>query len=336
LEAALNRSLTFAFLFVAFVTFNPNQLFAGTVADGGACKADADCVSGSCVSDLCVAKCTPACTGKLCGNDGCGGTCGTCPNASDTCDSAGQCTAATPAPKPAGSLADGESCTAHTDCKSKLCDAATSTCSGKKPVAKPAAPSCTPDCSSKTCGDDGCGHSCGSCKTGETCDAANQCIALTECEDDSKCGDGEVCWKKFCQPDPCFSLPFSENDNYGCFVAAAVDLQMPGTVSSVRWKLLQMSSKNLEAYKKRLEGLVRNLVCDTFDYQVGADVGALSYSVRLNKCSTVLNEKDPAYKDNAGIRALLKGTATLLDVLGVGRFNLPHRPAPKATPADRG
>src|SRR4051794_36977275 len=29
--------------------------------------------------------CTPNCTGRICGDDGCGGSCGTCPGAQDVC-----------------------------------------------------------------------------------------------------------------------------------------------------------------------------------------------------------------------------------------------------------
>jgi len=34
--------------------------------------------------------CTPGCAGKVCGSDGCGGSCGTCP-ANQTCNANGQC-----------------------------------------------------------------------------------------------------------------------------------------------------------------------------------------------------------------------------------------------------
>jgi hypothetical protein len=40
-------------------------------------------------------------------------------------------------------------------------------------------PACTPNCSGppvKTCGNDGCGGSCGNCPTGYTCNAAGQCV----------------------------------------------------------------------------------------------------------------------------------------------------------------
>src|SRR5262249_10498685 len=35
-----------------------------------------------------------------------------------------------------------------------------------------------PSCAGKTCGDNGCGGSCGSCPSGDTCSAAGQCVAL--------------------------------------------------------------------------------------------------------------------------------------------------------------
>ena len=46
--------------------------------------------------------CTPQCDGKVCGDDGCGGSCGTC-DAGKNCTAAGQCTACVP-------KCDGKSC----------------------------------------------------------------------------------------------------------------------------------------------------------------------------------------------------------------------------------
>lgn len=44
---------------------------------GGSCGT---CPTGSvCQSNTCVASCVPSCSGKQCGDDGCGGSCGTCP-----------------------------------------------------------------------------------------------------------------------------------------------------------------------------------------------------------------------------------------------------------------
>ena len=63
------------------------------------CCADSDCPSGqTCQNGQCV--CTPNCTGKTCGDDGCGGSCGSCPSG-QTCVS-GQCMCVTPSPPPTG------------------------------------------------------------------------------------------------------------------------------------------------------------------------------------------------------------------------------------------
>ena len=45
-------------------------------------------------SGQCASSCTPQCIGKSCGNDGCGGSCGTCP-AGKACSAAGQCASPT-------------------------------------------------------------------------------------------------------------------------------------------------------------------------------------------------------------------------------------------------
>ena len=43
------------------------------------------------------AACTPACSGKVCGPNGCGGSCGTCPSG-QTCNTSGQCTSSSTLP----------------------------------------------------------------------------------------------------------------------------------------------------------------------------------------------------------------------------------------------
>jgi hypothetical protein len=60
--------------------------------------------------------------------------------------------------------------------------------------------SCTPSCSGKVCGDNGCGGSCGSCTTGQYC-SNNQCISnptnyevtCTTSDTDWKCGSYSSC-----------------------------------------------------------------------------------------------------------------------------------------------
>jgi hypothetical protein len=114
----------------------------------------------------CVSTCAAVCTGRVCGNDGCGGSCGTC--TSGSCDAGtGQCVVAcTPmcSGKACGSDGCGGSCGT---CSSGSCDATTDQC----------VPACTPSCGGKSCGSDGCGGSCGTCSAG-TCDSTSgQCVA---------------------------------------------------------------------------------------------------------------------------------------------------------------
>jgi len=57
--------------------------------------------------------CTPDCTGRECGDDGCGGSCGVC-TAPEVCDASGQCV-------PAGTGQHGDLCTDDAQCASGLC-----------------------------------------------------------------------------------------------------------------------------------------------------------------------------------------------------------------------
>ncbi len=60
----------------------------GTEEHCGTCAADCGCGQGFvCVGTVC---CQPACDGKECGTDGCGGSCGEC-QGSETCGPGGQC-----------------------------------------------------------------------------------------------------------------------------------------------------------------------------------------------------------------------------------------------------
>jgi hypothetical protein len=54
---------------------------------GGTCGS---CASGTSCNTSGLCACVPACTGKKCGSDGCGGTCGTC-TSTQTCNTSGQC-----------------------------------------------------------------------------------------------------------------------------------------------------------------------------------------------------------------------------------------------------
>ena len=82
-------------------TLCPNQ------GDEWTCKYDGYDAMGSSLF-YCI-PCTPDCTNRACGPDGCEGYCGDC-NANQVCDATGQCVAE-------GALEQGDFCTADTDCQ---------------------------------------------------------------------------------------------------------------------------------------------------------------------------------------------------------------------------
>jgi agmatine/peptidylarginine deiminase len=145
----------------------------------------------------CPAPCAPSCDGKQCGDDGCGGDCGSC-GAQDQCES-GQCVA----DNECGDVNHTGCCDGGTlfwcednqlktkDCgSSELCgwdgqnDIYNCQFSGAGPEGFPkdCVGTCVPDCASKTCGEDGCGGTCGSCSEGSTC-TSGACVP-----DDGSCG----------------------------------------------------------------------------------------------------------------------------------------------------
>ena len=159
-----------------------------TCAEDCACACGEGCVDGACAFT--------ACEGRVCGEDGCGGSCGDCPEG-EGCDRDGQCHAQDCGD---GVCVEGEGCeTCAEDCS---CDCGES-CVGDK--CKFTA------CDERTCGDDGCGGSCGECGEEEKC-ADGLCVPASgcgnlECDDDETCescpGDcgcacGESCVDEAC------------------------------------------------------------------------------------------------------------------------------------------
>lgn len=117
--------------------------------------------------------CTPNCQGKICGNDGCGGSCGLCAEA-ETCSVAGTCV---PVCVP--------NCTTMM-CGDDGCGGSCGDCAAPTPLCAPngRCVDCLPDCTGRICGDDGCGGSCGTCDQmgiGFTCDNAGQCQCTDTC-----------------------------------------------------------------------------------------------------------------------------------------------------------
>ena len=111
--------------------------------------------------------CTPSCAGRACGDDGCGGTCGTCVTGwtcqGGTCVEPNLCVPACEG-KECGLDGCGGACGA---CQPPLQCSANGQCYD--------AAVCVPACGDRACGDDGCGGPCGVCKNGQTCSVAGRC-----------------------------------------------------------------------------------------------------------------------------------------------------------------
>ncbi len=160
---------------------------------------DADTPSDALISPdnlLPDGACSPACTNKTCGPDGCGGSCGTCSQGAH-CDGNGIC------------VPDG----CQADCNNKFCgsDGCGGSC-GTCPEGYVCDANgickhdiCQPQCAGKECGADGCGGLCGTCPPN-----LPECIA-------GKCtGCGPQCAGKACGPDGCGGVCGTCPAGYDC------------------------------------------------------------------------------------------------------------------------
>jgi len=141
------------------------------------CIPDSDILTVDLCPDGEYVPCLPDCDGKECGDDGCGGVCGTCPGADDVCEE-GKCN------PPCEPDCDGK------ECGDDGCGGVCGTCPEAAKICeegKCKAP-CEPDCDGKQCGDDGCGGECGECGPGTVCEE-NTCLECNvDCEG-KECGD---------------------------------------------------------------------------------------------------------------------------------------------------
>lgn len=104
-------------------------------------------------------ECVPACDGRVCGDDGCGGACGSC-DGDTVCGTDGQCRATDACDRSCADL--GLTCGDH-------CGSSCGTC-GADQACVDGACACAASCVGKACGDDdGCGQACTPCASDENC-----------------------------------------------------------------------------------------------------------------------------------------------------------------------
>ena len=137
------------------------------------------CAEGQqCLPELGTCGCKPDCAAKSCGADGCGGSCGGCDG---ICSPEGQCVCEHECP--VGALAK-----CGPNGQQQVCEEADTGCrvwvSAPCPEALTCvqgACTCLGSCANKSCGDDGCGGSCGVCTGGETCSGSGECVCTDAC-----------------------------------------------------------------------------------------------------------------------------------------------------------
>ncbi|MBT9555876.1 MAG: hypothetical protein IV100_07605 [Myxococcales bacterium] len=159
---------------------------------GGSCGF---CAEGSVCSEDGQCICIPACDGRACGDDGCGGTCGTC-DGSDTCNEDGLCVPAGSCDGLCGIFDETRPCQCDSECftAGDCCSDVCGTCGTDYLAECPGA--CEGNCVDRACGDDGCGGSCGECGVDEVgvalfCSALGQCVAAQPSCVDACGGEGQ-------------------------------------------------------------------------------------------------------------------------------------------------
>ena len=146
---------------------NPPDAVCLMQAAAGPCEAE----HKACVDD---SGCTPNCDNKECGDNGCGGDCGSCPPGMG-CDESFVCQVCEP------------------DCGGKSCGedgcgGSCGECGGGQSCVDFQCVSCEPDCIGKECGDDGCGGQCGQCGFSSDC-VNGMCQGCTPNCAGKECGD---------------------------------------------------------------------------------------------------------------------------------------------------
>jgi hypothetical protein len=166
-------------------------LFCATrMPDGSLNDRDCERATACCQRELAAPGPGCDCTGKQCGPDGCGGSCGTCP-AGEACNGAGLCICV-PQSCPAGCCDGNQVCEPGNT--NQVCGTGGALCvsCGAGQACQNQRCACVPQCTGKACGPDGCGGSCGDCQGGQSCGANGQCIC-SEASCPGCCDANQVC-----------------------------------------------------------------------------------------------------------------------------------------------
>jgi hypothetical protein len=133
---------------------------------------DNDCDGKTDMAD--TADCCEAnCTGKSCGDDGCGGSCGTCDTNYECVEGKCQATCGSVTYTCKNRCGQQYDVYGYYYCNAYSCEQNPSHCAPD--FYSCCGGGCVADCNGKQCGDDGCGGSCGTCSSGYTCDAYGTC-----------------------------------------------------------------------------------------------------------------------------------------------------------------
>lgn len=166
----------------------------------------ADVAQDQTVPDVCMAQCD----GKVCGDDGCGGSCGECMSWCDpTCDLPEVPYVAPFLCSDDGTLCYQECCPncCGRECGPDGCGGLCGQCAGAQDVCEQGECVCQGDCSGRECGSDGCGGGCGTCNdnnlcTNDSCDVATGLCLFVDnqagCDDSNPCTVGDFCSEGEC------------------------------------------------------------------------------------------------------------------------------------------
>ena len=212
-------------------------------------------------------SCTPNCSGKVCGSDACGGSCGTCASG-QTCNASGQCVVGQ------GICAAGE-VSACKVCKSDglgWADDGSKCATGQKcSLGQCVSVPSDSDCTAKTCSsagyecgawNDACGgiFDCGACAAGKSCSAAGKCVdgaAASQADIKINGDDGPISAK----PNTLITLSWISNNTNNC-------------TASGNWS----GSKALSGY----ESVVMSSGSMVFSLSCTGDQGTVSDSITVN------------------------------------------------------